>query len=337
MTSKLTRKHFLRGAASTTAACAVRRASAATTYNMRLRIDLARAHPIAVGMLAAANKIKDATKGEVNVQIFPDNQLGDDTHMLANLRSGAMQMMGIGDNILATLVPTAAIDNVGFAFKSAETAWAALDGAVGDIVRADILKSGLVPMHQIWDQGFREITSSTKPINSPDDLHGFKMRVPPSPISLQIFQSLGSSPTTINSAEIYTALQTHVVDGQENPLAVIETQKFYQVQKYCALTGHMWVGFWLLVNGAYWNSMPQNLRKIVADIFDGETAAARTANENLNNSLEATLTQQGLTFTRPDVAAFQTALAKSGIYKTWQAKFGAPLWSALEKYTGPLG
>jgi tripartite ATP-independent transporter DctP family solute receptor len=337
MTAKLTRKHFLTGAAATTAAFALRRASAATTYNMHLGIDLARDHPIVVGLLAAANKIKDATNGEVNVQVFPDNQLGDDTHMLANLRSGAMQMMAVGDNILATLAPSAAIDNVGFAFKSAEVAWAALDGAVGDIVRADIVKSGLVPLHHIWDHGFREITSSSKPINAPDDLHGFKMRVPPSPISLQIFQSLGASPVTINSAEIYTALQTHVVDGQENPLAVIETQKFYQVQKYCALTGHMWVGFWLLVNGVYWNSMPQNLRKIVGDTFDAETATARPANENLNNSLEATLTQQGLTFTRPDVAAFQTALAKSGIYKTWQAKFGTPLWSALEKYTGPLG
>ncbi len=337
MKTKMTRKQFLVGAAAATGALATRRAVAATVYDMRLGIDLAHDHPIVIGMQAAADKIKSATNGEVNVRIFPDNQLGNDTHMLANLRSGAMQAMGIGDNILATLVPNAAIDNVGFAFKAPETAWAALDGAVGDIVRADIVKTGLVPMHHIWDQGFRQITSSAKQINSPDDLRGFKMRVPPSPISLQIFQSLGSSPVTINSAEIYTSLQTHVVDGQENPLAVIETQKFYQVQKYCALTGHMWVGFWLLVNGAFWNGMPANLRKIVGDAFDAEATKARPANEDLNNSLEAVLTQQGLTFNRPDKAAFQAALAKSGIYKTWQSKFGAPLWSALEKFTGTLG
>ena len=337
MSSALTRKRFLAGAAATAVAVASHRATAATTYNMRLGIDLARDHPIVVGMLAAASRIKDATQGQVNLQIFPDNQLGDDTHMLANLRSGAMQMMAIGDNILATLVPAAAIDNIGFAFKSADVAWAALDGAVGDVIRPDIVKSGLYPMQRIWDQGFREITSSAKQINSPDDLRGFKMRVPPSPISLQIFQSLGAAAVTINSAEIYTSLQTHVVDGQENPLAVIETQKFYQVQKYCALTDHMWVGFWALVNGAYWNSMPQNLRKTFADIFNDEAEKARPANEKLNGSLEATLTQQGLTFNRPDKAAFQAALAKSGFYKTWKEKFGAPLWSALEKHTGPLG
>jgi tripartite ATP-independent transporter DctP family solute receptor len=333
----LTRKQFLAGAAATPAAVSTRRARTAPTYNIHLGYDGTMDHPIMIGMAAAAARIRKATDGQVNVRLFPDNQLGDDTHMLANLRSGAMQMMAIGDNILATLVPSAAIDNVGFAFRSAETAWAALDGAVGDIIRAETVKAGLYPMHHIFDQGFREITSSTKQINAPDDLRGFKMRVPPSPISLQIFQSLGASPVTINSAEVYTALQTHVADGQENPLGVIETLKFYQVQKYCALTDHMWVGFWALMNGAYWNSMPENLRRIVADAFDAEAVGERPANENLNNTLEETLKKQGLTFNRPDKTAFQAALAKSGFYKTWREKFGAPLWSALEKYTGPLG
>jgi tripartite ATP-independent transporter DctP family solute receptor len=332
----LTRKQFLTGAAAT-GALPWRRATAAPTYNIHLGADLAHDHPIALGMVAAAARIKEQTKGQVNLQVFPDNQLGDDTHMLANVRSGAMQMMAIGDNILATLVPTAAIDNIGFAFKSADVAWAALDGTVGNAVRADIAKTGLVPMHHVWDEGFREITTGTKPINSPDDLHGFKMRVPPSPISLAIFQSLGASAVTINVAELYTALQTHVVDGQENPLSVIETTKFYQVQKYCSLTDHMWVGYWLVANGAYWNSLPANLRKIVDDALSAEALKERPANEKLDDSLEETLRGQGLTFNKPDKAAFQAALAKSGFYKTWKEKFGAPLWSALEKYTGPLG
>jgi tripartite ATP-independent transporter DctP family solute receptor len=257
--------------------------------------------------------------------------------MLANVRSGAMQMMAIGDNILATLVPTAAIDNIGFAFKSSETAWKALDGAVGDMVRADIAKAGLVPMHHAWDEGFREITTSTKPINTPEDLHGFKMRVPPSPINLAIFQALGAAAVTMNVAELYTALQTRVVDGQENPLSVIETTKFYQVQKYCSLSDHMWVGYWLVANSAYWNSMAPNLRKIVGDAFDAEALKERPANEKLDDSLEETLKGQGLIFNKPDKAMFQQALAKAGFYTTWKGKFGAPLWSALEKYTGPLG
>ncbi|MBV8652202.1 MAG: TRAP transporter substrate-binding protein DctP, partial [Alphaproteobacteria bacterium] len=164
MTTAITRKQFLAGASATAAALALRPAFAARRSVIKLGLDLTVDHPTTVNLNAAAKKISEATKGEVELQIFPNNQLGDDTHMLSNLRSGAMQMMAIGDNILATLVPGAAIDNIGFAFKTPDMAWAALDGAVGDVVRADIEKVGLHPMHRIWDEGFREITSSTKQI-----------------------------------------------------------------------------------------------------------------------------------------------------------------------------
>jgi tripartite ATP-independent transporter DctP family solute receptor len=336
MSLKSFRRQFLLGAAagSGVAMLGAPAVLAARTTVIRLGIDLAQDHPTVKAAVAAGAEIKKKSNGEIDLQVFPNNQLGDDTHMLSNLRAGGMQMMGIGDNILATLAPSAAIDNVGFAFKDAQTAWAALDGKVGDIVRAEIAKLGLQPMHHIWDQGFREITSSTRPINTPQDLQGFKMRVPPSPISLAIFRGLGSAPATLNSAELYTALQTHVVDGQENPLGIIETQKFYQVQKYCSMTNHMWVGYWMLVNGAFWQGLPAEHRKIVADAFDAQADTQRTANEQLNNSLEATLTQQGLIFNKPDVAPFRETLVKSGFYKEWQGKFGTALWSALEQYTG---
>ncbi|MBV9786269.1 MAG: TRAP transporter substrate-binding protein [Acidisphaera sp.] len=334
MVPPLTRKQFLIGA--TAIAAGVRPARAARATIIRFGLDLSTDHPTTVNATEAARKIKEATKGEVDIQIFPNNQLGDDSHMLSNLRSGAIQMMAIGDNILATLVPSAAIDNIGFAFKSPDMAWNALDGGVGDIVRADIAKAGLFAMRRIWDEGFRQITSGTKQINSPEDLHGFKIRVPPSPISLAIFQGLGAAPVTMNVSELYTALQTHVVDGQENPLGNIETQKFYQVQKYCSMTGHMWVGYWLLVNNTVWTGLPEEQRKLIADTFDAQALEQRKANQQLDGTLEATLKQQGMEFATPDKTAFQQALIKSGFYKTWREKFGPTLWSALEKFTGPL-
>ena len=256
--------------------------------------------------------------------------------MLSNLRSGAIQMMAIGDNILATLVPTAAIDNIGFAFKTPDMAWKALDGQVGELVRADIAKTGLHAMDRIWDEGFREITSSTKPIKTPADLQGFKIRVPPSPISLSLFQSLGASPVTVNASELYTSLQTHIADGQENPLGNIETMKLDQVQKYCSVTNHMWVGYWLLMNGAFWSGLPPEHQKAVADAFNDQAPIQRAANQKLDASLEETLKKQNMEFFAVDPDAFRDVLTKSGFYKTWQAKFGAPLWSALEGTTGPL-
>jgi tripartite ATP-independent transporter DctP family solute receptor len=334
MTALITRKQFLTGAAAATSVLATRPVRAARTTVIRLGVDLPTDHPTTINATAAAKKIKDQTSGAVDVQIFPNNQLGNDTHMLSNLRSGAIQMMAIGDNILATLVPSAAIDNIGFAFKTPDMAWSTLDGPVGEIVRADIAKTGLVAMHRIWDEGFRQTTSSTKQINTPEDLHGFKIRVPPSPISLSLFQSLGAAPTTMNVSELYTALQTHVVDGQENPLGNIETEKFYQVQKYCSMTGHMWVGYWVLANATFWNSIPANYRKIIEDNFNAAALQQRIDNQKLDGSLEAKLKEQGMTFATPDKSLFQDALAKAGFYKTWKAKFTPELWSALEKATG---
>ena len=335
MPISMTRKQFLLGAAAA-GAFAIHPARAARRSVIRFGLDLTSDHPTTVNVTAAAKKIKDATNGEVEVEVFPSSQLGDDTHMLSNLRSGAMKMMAIGDNILATLVPAAAIDNIGFAFKSPDDAWKALDGSVGDLVRADIAKTGLHAMTRIWDEGFREITSGSKPIKTPDDLHGFKIRVPPSPISLSLFQSLGASPVTINASELYTALQTKVADGQENPLGNIQTMKLDQVQKYCSLTNHMWVGYWLLMNGPFWAGLPAEHQKAVADTFDAQAVEQRAANQKLDASLEGVLQKQGMEFISVDVSAFRDVLAKSGFYKTWQAKFGAPLWSALESYTGAL-
>lgn len=338
MRSQLTRKQFLTSAAAAGAAAFVApRARAAKTYVIKFGIDLPANHPTTTHVEAAAAEIKAATKGAVDLQVFPNNELGNDTHMMSSLRFGGIQMMGIGDNILADLIPAAAIDNVGFAFKDSKTAWAALDGDVGALVYPQIEKAGLHAMRKIWDMGFREITTSTKPIVTPQDLAGFKIRVPPSAMNLSIFKDLGAAPVTMNSAELYTALQTRVVDGQETPLGVIELTKWYQVQKYCSLTNHMWLGYWMTVNGAFWKSLPVEYQKVITDAFSKAANSQRIANSKLNASMQPKLESQGLIFNKPAIPPFRDALVKAGFYKHWRGKFGDKLWTALEKYTGRLG
>ena len=339
MTKMITRKTFLLGtaAAAGVSTFAIHRAQAARKYVLKFGIDLAQDHPSTLHAIAAGQQIKEVTNGAVEVQVFPNNQLGDDTHMLASIRSGAIQMMGVGDNVLATLVPSAAAASIGFAFKDVQTAWSAMDGRLGELVHADIEKAGLHAMRCVWDEGFREITSTPKPINTPEDLHGFKIRVPDSPISLSVFKNLGAAPGTLNFSQVYTALQTKVFDGQENPIANTETQKLYQVQKYCSMTDHMWDGYWILVNGAFWDGMPAELQKAVTDGFDGQAQAQRTASKALNNTVRSALEAQGMIFNTPDKAPFREKLASSGFYEDWRRKFGPSLWSALEQYTGSLG
>src|ERR1044071_5485179 len=189
--------------------------------------NLPDSHPLNSRAKEMAAAIKAETNGRVDLQIFPNNQLGSDTDMLSQIRSGGVEFFTLSGLILATLVPAASINGIGFAFPDYDTVWKAMDGELGAYVRGEITKANLVVMDKIWDNGFRQTTSSTRPINGPADLKGFD-----------------SAPASINFSEVYSALQTKVVEGQENPLALISTAKLFEVQKYCSMTNHMWDGFW---------------------------------------------------------------------------------------------
>ena len=161
-------------------------------------------------------------------------------------------------------MPVASINGIGFAFKDYDQVWTAMDGALGAYVRGAIEKAGLHVLDNMWDNGYRQVTSSTRPINAPEDLRGFKIRVPVSPLWTSMFKALGASPTTININEVYSALQTRIVEGQENPLSLIDLFRFYEVQKYVSYTNHMWDGFFTLVNARAWAGLPKNLQDILA-------------------------------------------------------------------------
>src|SRR5258708_396686 len=256
MRRETTPRRFVAGTAATPPAIATgniltRRAAAAPlTYKYANNSPLT--HPITIPMTEATNKIKEESNGRLEIQIFPNNQLGGDTDMLSQVRSGAIDFFTLSGLILATLVPVASINGIGFAWKSYDQIWPAMDGELGAHVRAAIAKSGLVAFDRMWDNGYRQITSSTKPINSADDLKGFKIRGPPSPRWTSMLNAFGAAPASINFSEVYSALQTKIVEGQDNPLSIIEIAKLYEVQKYCAVTNHMWDGFWFLANAKSW-------------------------------------------------------------------------------------
>src|SRR3954452_4065626 len=121
-------------------------------------------------------------------------------------------------------------------------------------------KVGLVVMDKIWDNGFRQLTTGTRPVASLADLKGMKIRVPVSPIFTSMMKALGASPASANINELYSALQTKVFDGQENPLTNIQYFRIYEVQKFCALTSHMWEGYWLIGNRRAFARMPADLQ-----------------------------------------------------------------------------
>ncbi len=294
-------------------------------------------HPMNLRAKEMVDAIRAETKGRVDIQIFPNNQLGSDTDMLSQVRSGGVEFFTLSGLILSTLVPAAAITGVGFAFPDYDTVWKALDGDLGAHVRAEIGKSSLLAMNKIWDNGFRQITSSTRPIQSADDLKGMKLRVPPSPLWTSMFKALDAAPASINFSEVYSALQTKVVEGQENPLAVIATAKLYEVQKYCSLTNHMWDGFWFLANRKAWEKLPEDLRAIVARQIDAAAMKERTDVAALNAGLQKELTDKGLIFNTPKSDSFRDRMRKAGFYAEWKGKFGDEAWAMLERSVGKLG
>ncbi|HEX2134852.1 MAG TPA: TRAP transporter substrate-binding protein [Microvirga sp.] len=330
----ISRRAMLQGTASAAlvSGFGVRAQTAEFTYKYANNLPVT--HPMNVRANEAAERIRQETGGRMVVQIFPNNQLGSDTDMLSQVRSGGVEFFTLSPLILSTLVPNASLSGIGFAFPGYDAVWKAMDGELGAYVRGQIGKANLVVMEKIWDNGFRQITSSNKPIQTPADLKGFKIRVPVSPLWTSMFTAFEAAPTSINFAEVYTALQTRAVDGQENPLAIISTAKLYEVQKYCSMTNHMWDGFWFLANRRAWERLPEDVRTVVAKHLNAAAVAEREDVAKLNATLKDELTAKGMLFNEPDTAPFREALRKAGFYAEWKKKFGDEAWAILEKSVG---
>ena len=332
----ITRRGLVAGASALPLVAINAKGARAASFRYRFATNLPAAHPLNTSNAAAIARIKAATDGELDIALYPASQLGTDPVMLSQVRSGAIQFFTLSPLILSTLVPGAAINGVGFAFASEAQAFAAMDGKLGALVRDQINKAGLVVFDKIYDNGFRQITTSTHPIQTPDDLRHLSIRVPPAALWTSMFDDFGASPTTVSFSEVYTALQTHLVNAQENPLAIISTAKLYEVQKYCSMTNHMWDGFWLLANPAAFNALPAEIQAIARREFARAALEQRAEVAKLTSGLQASLKSHGLIFNNTDPAPFRAKLASAGFYTTWQAKFGATAWSTLETYTGPL-
>ena len=309
----------------------------AEPIKLKLGNDLPASHSVNVRLAEAIRAISAETNGAVAISLFPNNQLGNDKDMLSQLRSGALELASMPNTVLSTLAPQTALVGVGYAFADYDHVWAAVDGDVGAHIRAAIGTAGLAPFEAAWDNGFREITSSTHPINAPEDLANFKIRVPVVPLWVAMFGALGAAPVSIPLAEAYSALQTKIADGQENPLAIIDSAKFYEVQKYCSLTNHAWDGFWLLASSRTYAALPRDVQTVLAKHFNAAAKQQRVDLAKASEELRKTLEGKGLVFNTPDVTPFKAALAKTDFYKKARAKFGEESWALLQKYAGDIG
>jgi len=333
----ISRRRLLRTGTAAAAVGILTRRGDAAEFSWRYANNNVVQHPMNVRLREAVERIREQSSGRMDIQIFPNSQLGGDTDMLSQLRTGAIQLFNLSGLILSVFVPLASINGLGFAFKDYDQVWSAMDGKLGELIRAAVAKSGLYAFAAMWDNGYRQVTSSTHPISAPEDLRGFKIRVPVSPLWTSMFKAFGASPASININEAYSAMQTRIVEGQENPLALIDLYKFYEVQKFVSLTNHMWDGFWTLANGRVWAALPKDLQDIVERNLNAAAKLERADVAALNASLQGALAQKGMAFNATDADKFRAALRSAGFYAEWKQKYGAEAWAVLESQVGALG
>src|SRR6195952_3599383 len=289
-----------------------RRAMAAADFEFKLGVNTPDTHPLTLRLIEAATAIGAQSSGRLNVTVFSNSQLGGDPEMLSQVRAGGIELLAAPSLTLSTLVPLSGLPSIGFAFPSYDQVWAAMDGGVGELVRDAITKAGVIPMTKVWDNGFRQITSSSRVLGTVDDLKGFKIRVPVTALLTSLFSGLGALPSSISYSDLYSALQTHIVEGQENPLAQVSTGKLYEVQKHCALSNHCWSGYWIIANRRALNNLPAELQQIVSANFDAAAVNERTDLLERDRPLQAELTAKGMAFNKLDPLPFRAALVKSG-------------------------
>ncbi|GAC1432043.1 MAG: TRAP transporter substrate-binding protein [Candidatus Velthaea sp.] len=293
-------------------------------------------HPLNVNAVRVRTAVAKASHGRLDVQIFGNNVLGGDTAMLAQVRSGAIQMYSGFGGFYANVAPIAGIEAIGFAFRNQSQALRAFDGPLGAYVRKEIdAKGGVVTFDRAWVNGFRQITTSTKPIVTIADMQGLKIRTPAAKIWVDMFSALGASPTPINASEMYTAMQTHIVDAQENPFTILETYRLFEVQKYISVTNHMWSNFWVVANADAYKNLPPDLQTILRNAVNQMALLNRREMELSNNSLADKLTRLGMKINIVETAPFRARL--KDFYAKYKGEYGSAAWDLLESSVGRLG
>jgi tripartite ATP-independent transporter DctP family solute receptor len=282
----LTRRSMLTAAAVLPLVSIRTQAAHAAEFSYKLATGQTMSQPINGRLEQATNRIREKTGGRLDIKFFPASQLGSDTDLLTQVRAGGIDFLNVAGSVISTMAAAAAITNVGFTFASYDQVWPAMDGAFGKTIRTQIEKTGVLVVAKAADNSFRQITSTAKPIETPGDLKDYRIRVPVSPIFTSLFQALGANPTSINFNELYTALQTHLVDGQENGLVAIESGKLYEVQRYVAMTNHIWDPFWLLGNRRAMAALPEDIQAIVRMEFDQASVEQRADVVKANGTLK---------------------------------------------------
>ena len=266
-------------------------------------------HQYQIGAEQFKKLVEEKSGGEMKVTIFPQAQLGGERDLAEGVRMGTIEMSSVAAGNMAGFVPELQVFGVPFLFQTREQVYAVLDGEVGKDLAEIMLGKGFVNL-SIWEVGFRNMTNNIRPVKTPDDMKGLKIRVQESKIWIEFMKRLGAIATPIPFGELYTALQQNVVDGQENPVATIYSMKFYEVQKYLSLTGHTYEPALVFANPKWFNGLDPKHQAILRESAMEAASFQRQKLAEMDKERFEVIRKAGVQVEEnPDKAAFAQATA----------------------------
>ncbi|MBS7691586.1 TRAP transporter substrate-binding protein [Pseudomonas lalucatii] len=253
----------------------------------------AKSHPHGLGAQKFADIVKEKSDGKIKVMVFGSGTLGGDAQVISSVQGGTVDMTMVTPGLLTGIEKGFGIFGMPFTFENAKEVDAVLDGPVGQKLLGTLPAHGLIGLGY-WDHGFRHMTNSQRPVTRLEDIQGLKIRVQQIPTAIETFNRLGANAVPMSFTELYTAMETRTVDGQENPLAAIETSKFYEVQKYVSLTGHFYDPLVAIFSKKVWDQLSATERSIVSEAAAEAQAYERKVSREMDVTSRAALVKHGL-------------------------------------------
>ncbi|CAN5526021.1 TRAP transporter substrate-binding protein [soil metagenome] len=295
------------------------------SYEIRFGIGLAEDSAQALSVDYFGEILEQRSDGRIEVNLFPNSQVGDDLQMMNALQSGTLEMTYPSTSPATSFVPELALFDLPFLFPTPEDADALLDGEIGTEMLASFEGSGIIGL--AWaENGYRQLTNSQRAVSTPEDVQGLGLRVMENPIQVSIWETLGANPTSMAFGEVFSALEQGVVDGQENPWSTILTSRFYEVQDYASETRHVYTPFMILIGEEFYNGLHEADQQLIEEAAVQAGQYERVISREFSDYARDELVAVGMEVTElsdEERTAFQEAVQP--VYDQYREEIGGDL------------
>ncbi|MGM0876694.1 MAG: TRAP transporter substrate-binding protein [Bacillota bacterium] len=289
---------------------------------MKLAVVTSKDRSLTKGLYKFQEIVEKETGGSIKVEVYPDGQLGGDRVVFEGLKIGSIQGTTMSTGPIASFEERFTVFDLPYLFKDEETAYDVLDGPIGDELLEDLKDQQVIGLNY-WENGFRHVTNNVREIHTVDDIKGLKLRTLENSLHVDIWEELGATPTPIPFPELFTALEQHTVDGQENPVGNVTTGNFYEVQKYLTKTKHVYNASVFLISEKFWNTLSDEEKKIVTEASEEAKTYQRELNQQESEEAYDLLKEKGMTITDLTPEA--------------EEKFTKKVQPVYEKYSSQIG